>query len=67
MLRNTGAKAFAKNQMRLAYEDKRDLFCSACCMALIWIINDKCLCGIVLYIFLEKSASKLVNTKMGGE
>ena len=26
---NTGANAFAKNQMRLAYEDKRDLYCSA--------------------------------------
>ena len=25
--RNTGANAFAKNQMRLAYEDKRDLYC----------------------------------------
>ena len=25
---NTGANAFAKNQMRLAYEDKRDLYCS---------------------------------------
>ena len=28
MFRNTGANAFAKNQMRLAYEDKRDLYCS---------------------------------------
>ena len=27
VLRNTGANAFAKNQMRLAYEDKRDLYC----------------------------------------
>ena len=26
---NTGANAFAKNQMRLAYEDKRDLYCMA--------------------------------------
>ena len=25
---NTGANAFAKNQMRLAYEDKRDLHCT---------------------------------------
>ena len=25
---NTGANAFAKKQMRLAYEDKRDLYCS---------------------------------------
>ena len=24
---NTGANAFAKNQMRLAYEDKHDLYC----------------------------------------
>ena len=28
MFRNTGANAFAKIQMRLAYEDKRDLYCS---------------------------------------
>ena len=27
MFRNTGANAFARNQMRLAYEDKRDLYC----------------------------------------
>ena len=26
VFRNTGANAFAKNQMRLAYEDKRDLY-----------------------------------------
>ena len=28
MFRNTGANAFAKNQTRLAYEDKRDLYCT---------------------------------------
>ena len=28
VFRNTGANAFAKNQMRLAYEDKRDLYCN---------------------------------------
>ena len=28
VFRNTGANAFAKNQTRLAYEDKRDLYCS---------------------------------------
>ena len=27
VFRNTGANAFAKNQTRLAYEDKRDLYC----------------------------------------
>ena len=27
VFRSTGANAFAKNQMRLAYEDKRDLYC----------------------------------------
>ena len=27
-VRNTGANAFAKNQTRLAYEDKRDLYCN---------------------------------------
>ena len=33
VFRNTGANAFAKNQMRLAYEDKRDLYC----MSQIWL------------------------------
>ena len=28
VFRNTGANAFAKNQTRLAYEDKRDLYCN---------------------------------------
>ena len=28
VFRNTSANVFAKNQMRLAYEDKRDLYCS---------------------------------------
>ena len=28
VFRNTAANAFAKNQMRLAYEDKRDLYCN---------------------------------------
>ena len=31
VFRNTGANAFAKNQMRLAYEDKRDLYCMYIC------------------------------------
>ena len=31
VFRNTGANAFAKNQTRLAYEDKRDLY---------WLTND---------------------------
>ena len=30
MFRSTGANAVAKNQTRLAYEDKRDLYCSSC-------------------------------------
>ena len=29
VFRNTGANAFAKIQMRLAYEDKRDLYCNS--------------------------------------
>ena len=37
VFRNTGANAFAKNQMRLAYEDKRDLYCIA--------ISYQFLCG----------------------
>ena len=28
VFRKTGANTFAKNQMRLAYEDKRDLYCT---------------------------------------
>ena len=27
VIRNTGANEVAKNQTRLAYEDKRDLYC----------------------------------------
>ena len=27
VFRNTGANAFARNQTRFAYEDKRDLYC----------------------------------------
>ena len=40
---NTGANAFAKNQMRLAYEDKRDLYC-ICLFAEPWgpSINRLC-------------------------
>ena len=34
VFRNTGANAFAKNQMRLAYEDKRDLYCT--CMYYVY-------------------------------
>ena len=30
VFRNTGANAFAKIQMPLAYEDKRDLYCTYC-------------------------------------
>ena len=41
VFRNTGANAFAKNQMRLAYEDKRDLYCMiyymhVCVSCTIW-------------------------------
>ena len=36
VFRNTGANAFAKNQMRLAYEDKRDLYCT-------WAFNTESL------------------------
>ena len=31
VFRSTGANAFAKNQTRLAYEDKRDLYCICIC------------------------------------
>ena len=34
MFRNTGANAFAKIQMRLAYADKRDLYCMPTCNTL---------------------------------
>ena len=33
---NTGANAFAKNQTRLAYEDKRDLYCSVVLVLAQW-------------------------------
>ena len=38
VFRNTGANVFAKNQMRLAYEDKRDLYCSLDLRLLQWLI-----------------------------
>ena len=46
VFRNTGANAFAKNQMRLAYEDKRDLYCSIDllnkynCESDIWLVSS---------------------------
>ena len=36
VFRNTVANAFAKNQTRLAYEDKRDLYCIDC-----WVLHTK--------------------------
>ena len=36
VFRSTGANAFAKNQTRLAYEDKRDLYC----ITVIWLVWD---------------------------
>ena len=47
MFRNTGANAFAKNQARLAYEDKRDLYCSTTLMTKIMVkdaIPDRSVC-----------------------
>ena len=44
MFHNTGANAFAKNQMRLAYEDKRDLYCTYTCN-ISWIFMS--------YVFLN--------------
>ena len=41
VFRNTGANAFAKNQMRLAYEDKRDLYCSCIDIILLIIMLEK--------------------------
>ena len=35
VFRNTGGNAFAKNQTRLAYEDKRDLYCMTYYMCFI--------------------------------
>ena len=45
MFRNTGANEFAKNQMRLAYEDKRDLYCTLITVQLFHMI----------YIYIFKS------------
>ena len=42
VFRSTGANAFAKNQMRLAYEDKRDLYCSVCEPS--YIMASRCSC-----------------------
>ena len=42
VFRNTGANAFAKNQMRLAYEDKRDLYCSSSCTGVPELARSEC-------------------------
>ena len=52
VFRNTGANAFAKNQMRLAYEDKRDLYCILVETLLSVIIIDNIVMFCELYIFL---------------
>ena len=39
VFRNTGANAFAKNQMHLAYEDKRDLYCNSL-VDVIWVVEN---------------------------
>ena len=42
VFRNTGANAFAKNQMRLAYEDRRDLYCmvNVCIYIYVFIVSN---------------------------
>ena len=51
VFRSTGANAFAKIQMRLAYEDKRDLYCILCPELVIpwkcWPVNN----GSLLWIW----------------
>ena len=40
VFRNTGANAFAKIQMRLACEDKRDLYCMSFCVTYVeWYVH----------------------------
>ena len=46
VFRNTGANAFAKNQMRLAYEDKRDLYCRLIHLTLAMIATHPSLNGL---------------------
>ena len=41
MFRSTGANAFAKNQKRLAYEDKRDLYCIYLYIVLLLQVSDE--------------------------
>ena len=43
---NTDANAFAKNQTRLAYEDKRDLYCTY----KAWLVSFKNILGIIMDI-----------------
>ena len=40
VFRNTGVNAFAKNQTRLAYEDKRDLYCMHKFVMIHWILQE---------------------------
>ena len=50
VFRSTGANAFAKNQMRLAYEDKRDLYC-------------RC---VYMWFYVAKSGSMWLNVVVCG-
>ena len=50
VFRNTGANAFAKNQMRLAYEDKRDLYCKSVKDIWSYRANEVLHCYLEMYV-----------------
>ena len=60
VFRNTGANAFAKNQMRLAYEDKRDLYCTIDFTIILTKIEYYRIRGVALEWF----RSYLMNRKL---
>ena len=53
VFRNTGANAFTKNQMRLAYEDKRDLYCTKCSLFMIasWTADSNLMIWSIVDLF----------------
>ena len=73
MFRNTGANAFAKNQTRLAYEDKRDLYCicSEFTASCVYITKEVAMiiarwinCGVCLFLMYCKTKHRPIVFKL---
>ena len=64
VFRNTGANAFAKIQMRLAYEDKRDLYCKTITQ---WCIFDWLYCNNYYEALVNMHATRIGAFAIKGE